>query len=297
MKDLSFLLPLMAGCFGATLGSFLNVVIYRLPRESLSVNKPRRSCCPHCGTTIRWYENIPIISYLVLCGHCRTCHESISLRYPIVEGLTLLLFVIVTFLEMDGFLSGGPHSVQLFFVYLVHLVLVMIAIVVTFIDIDFKIIPDEINIPGMWAAPVLSAFLPLLHEQDRLFMALDPSLWSPAAALISALVGAAVGAGSLLLVGQLGKLLFKKDAMGFGDVKFMALVGGFLGWDACIAVFLLACLAGSVIGIGYKIVTKRQDIPFGPFLSLGMVVIILFREEVYHFTLTTWPSWIQSFMR
>lgn len=297
MIDLSFLLPLVAGCFGAILGSFLNVVIYRLPRESLSVNTPRRSCCPHCGTTIRWYENIPIISYMILCGRCRTCREPISLRYPVVEGITLLLFVIVTFLEMDGFLSGGPHSVQLFFIYLVHLVLVMIAVVVTFIDIDFKIIPDEINKPGMIAAPILSALLPLLHEQDRLYMALEPSFCSPLAAGISALVGAAVGAGSLYLVGVLGKLLFKKDAMGFGDVKFMALVGGFLGWDACIAVFLLACLAGSVIGIGYKIATKRQDIPFGPFLSLGMVVIILFREEVYHFTLTTWPNWIQSFMR
>jgi leader peptidase (prepilin peptidase)/N-methyltransferase len=217
-------------------------------------------------------------------------------RYPIVESLTVLLFVAVTFRDMAGFLEEGPDRLQLFCLYLVRLVLVMVAVVVTFIDIDFRIIPNEINYTGIAAAPVISALFPLLHRDDFVYGLLIESLPAWPSSLIASLAGAAVGAGSLLLVAVAGKWFFKKDAMGLGDVKFMALMGGFLGGVGCLLVFLMACLLGAVIGIGYKVLTGRHEIPFGPFLSLGMVILILFRNEVVIFIVETWPTWINSLL-
>jgi leader peptidase (prepilin peptidase)/N-methyltransferase len=296
MKELGPYLPLVAGCFGALLGSFLNVVIYRLPRESLTVGRPLRSFCPQCGRSLSWYENIPIVSYLIQGGRCRGCRTGIPLRYPVVESLTVLLFVAVTFKDMDGFLMEGPDRLQLFCIYIVRLVLVMVAIVVTFIDIDFRIIPNEINYAGAAAAPILSALLPLLHGNDYVYGLLIGSLPPWTASLIASLAGAATGAGSLLLVAAAGRWIFKKDAMGLGDVKFMALMGGFLGGAGCLLVFLMACLLGAFIGIGYKLLTGKHEIPFGPFLSMGMVILILFRAEVIEFILDTWPRWINGML-
>ena len=294
MKEMGFYLPLVAGCFGALIGSFLNVVIYRLPRESLSIGKPLRSFCPQCGKPLRWYENIPILSYMIQGRRCRGCRSIIPIRYPMVESLTVLLFVAVTLREMDGFLAAGPDRLELFGIYLVHLALVMTAVVVTFIDIDFRISPNEINFTGIAAAPILSALMPKLHRDDSIYGLLEGSLPAWSASLLASLAGAAAGAAALLLVAAAGKRIFKKDAMGLGDVKYMALMGGFLGWAGCLLVFLLACLLGAAIGIGYKILTGRHEIPFGPFLSLGMVVLILFRAEVIEFVTRTWPNWVNS---
>jgi leader peptidase (prepilin peptidase)/N-methyltransferase len=296
MSDLGFFLPIVAALFGAAMGSFLNVVIYRLPRESLSIARPRRSFCPECGHTLAWFENIPILSYLFLGGRCRECRKSIPLRYPLVEFLTLALFFVVTVREMDGFLEEGPGRLQLFGIYIVHLALVMSAIVVTFIDIDLRIIPNEINYGGVAAGIVLSPLLPRLHEADAIFGWLARGLAPELASLGASLAGAAAGAALTLLVAIAGKKIFRKDAMGMGDVKFMAFMGAFCGWAGCLVIFLLACLAGAAIGIGYRLATGKQEIPFGPFLSLGFVTYLLFREEVMTFITRTWPQWVNGIM-
>jgi leader peptidase (prepilin peptidase) / N-methyltransferase len=295
MKELAPFVLLAAGLFGAVLGSFLNVVIYRLPRENLSILRPRRSFCPGCGHVLRWFENIPVFSFLLQGARCRSCRAAIPLRYPLVESLTLLFFVALTFNEIDGFVAGGPESGQRFCVFLVHLALLSAVVVVTFIDLDFEIIPDSINYGGMAAAVILSPLLPLIHEDDSLFVLLEPSLPAWSASLLAALAGGAVGAGTLYLVGVLGKLLFRKDAMGLGDVKFMAFAGGFFGWGGSLTIFLIACVAGSVVGIGYRVLTGKERIPFGPFLSFGMVVLLFFRSDVDTFIFRTWPEWIRSF--
>jgi len=294
MTNVDFFLPAIAGCFGAVIGSFLNVVIYRLPRESMTISKPTRSFCPSCGHSITWYENVPIISYLVLGGRCRACRQVISWRYPVVEGLCLLLFMALTFHEFDGLVTGGPQQIQLIAVYLCHLVLVMVALVVTFIDLEFQIIPNEINYGGVVIALILSPILPLLHSHESLFSSLQGTMPAWSASLVTALVGAVVGASALLLVGIVGKWIFKKDAMGLGDVKFMAFMGAVFGWGGALTIFLLGCLVGAVVGLGYKLATRNQEIPFGPFLSVGMLVFMFFREEVYHFMFQTWPGWINS---
>ncbi len=296
MSESDFLVPAIAGCFGAAVGSFLNVVIYRLPRESLSIMKPVRSFCPACKHTLTWYENIPVFSYLILGGKCSSCKEPISARYPLVEGLTIILFMALTFREMDRFLSGRPDGFQWLCITIVHLFMIMAAVAVTFIDIDFRIIPNEINYLGIAAAPILSAILPLLHEDDSLFVSLSESLPSWSASLIASLAGLAAGALVLLFVGRMGKWMFKKEAMGMGDVKYVAFMGGFLGWGGCLIVFLLACLSGAVIGIVYKIISNRHDIPFGPFLSFGMIMILFFRQDVFDFLFVTWPEWVHSFL-
>lgn len=296
MSDMGFILPVVAALFGAAMGSFLNVVIYRLPRESLSIARPLRSFCPECGHTLAWFENIPILSYLFLGGRCRECRKSIPLRYPLVEFLTLGLFFIVTVREMDGFLEEGPDRLQLIGIYVVHLALVMSAIVVTFIDIDLRIIPNEINYGGVTAGIVLAPLLPRLHETDAIFEWLAGQVAPEFASLGTSLAGAIAGATLMLLVAIVGKKVFRKDAMGMGDVKFMAFMGAFFGWGGCLVIFLLACLSGAFIGIGYKISTGKQEIPFGPFLSLGFVTYLLFREEVMTFITRTWPQWVNGIM-
>lgn len=288
-----------AFALGAVVGSFLNVVIYRLPRgdEGLTVSHPRRSLCPRCGATIRWYDNIPLISYFVLLGKCRACRAPISLRYFCVELLTASLFAYLG----SRFLAPSPAALDDVALFTVYSVIVAALIAITFIDIDLMIIPDAIDVPGIVLAPLAAFAVPALHlgwggvrPDDLETLGLAPALIDPLTsprlyAVAASAIGIIVGGGVIWAIGWLGTLAFKKEAMGFGDVKLLAMIGGYIGWKGTLIALFLGCLSGAAIGVVVKLLTKDSYIPFGPFLALGALIVILWRPEVTEFLFVTYP--------
>jgi leader peptidase (prepilin peptidase) / N-methyltransferase len=238
------LLKILFFILGSFIGSFLNVCIYRMPKSE-SIVTPR-SHCVNCKAFIKWYENIPLLSYIALRGRCRYCKKSISVRYFIVELLTAVLFVL--------FYSKFGLGLDLLF----YLILLCGLIVATFIDFEYQLIPDSVSLGGL----ALGLIINLRGD------------------FLSSLLGAAIGAGSIYSIGVLGKLLFKKEAMGFGDVKFLAMIGAFLGWQKVLVVFFLAPFFGAAVGITLKIKYKAEIIPYGPYLSLATIVTILWGEKI-----------------
>jgi leader peptidase (prepilin peptidase)/N-methyltransferase len=232
---------------GAVIGSFLNVLIYRLPKNENFVTG--RSHCPQCGTLIRWYDNVPIVSFLILRGKCRKCSAGISLRYPLVELLTAAFFLLA--FRLYGF-SPQTAIVSVFFCLL---------LVVTAIDFQFYIIPDKITIPGM-------------------ILGLAASFVSPTVKPLDALIGLIAGGASLYLLAVVGDFLFKKESLGGGDIKLAAMLGAFLGWKSIIIIFFGAAVLGLVYSLIYMLFSRkmRQDrmIPFGPFLSLAALIALFF---------------------
>ena len=236
--------------FGLIIGSFLNVCIYRIPAGLSVVSPPSR--CPNCGSFIRWYQNIPILSYLVLGGKCGSCRVGISWRYPIVEALTGALFVLVFF------------SFQFSAATVVYWVFVAALIVITFIDLDHQIIPDVISLPGIVVGFLCSFAIPWLSWSDSL-------------------LGILLGGGSLWLVAFLYELLTKKEGMGGGDIKLLAMLGAFLGWKAILPIIFISSLIGSLVGIPLMLVKKADSklaIPFGPFLALGAVIYLFWGPKL-----------------
>lgn len=252
--------------FGSIIGSFLNVCIYRIPRNSSIVYPSSR--CPSCDSPIRFYDNIPIISYLLLMGRCRSCKAIISARYPLVEFLNGMFYVFALY----RFGSDSIWTVLVYFIFLSSL------IVITFIDIDYQIIPDSITLPGIPIALILgSAVLPDPFQSFDYFQNFQPL------GLKASLIGIISGGGFFYLVAVLGKALLKKDAMGGGDIKMMAMVGGLMGWKSVILTTFLASLLGSVIGITLIAVKGRRwgsRIPFGPYLALGSVITLFYGHEL-----------------
>jgi leader peptidase (prepilin peptidase)/N-methyltransferase len=236
--------------FGALIGSFLNVCILRLPQEE-SIITPG-SHCPQCKKPIKFYDNIPLVSYLLLRGRCRYCHSPISIQYPLVEGITALSSLIL-------FLKFGPTLSYLFYFSFVSAL-----IVITLIDLYHQIIPDVISLPGIGVGILASLFIPQIT-------------------LLNSLIGILLGGGSLFLVATIYQWLFKREGMGGGDVKLLAMIGAFLGWKAVILTILLGSLLGSISGI-IIMVSKGKDfkyaIPFGPFLSLGAVIALFYGENI-----------------
>lgn len=231
---------------GAAVGSFLNVIIYRLPEEK-SIILPA-SHCTICNHAIRFYDNIPLFSYLFLKGRCRNCSESISLRYPLVELLTAIMSLMV-------YWKFGL-SAQ----YLCAFVFVCALIAVTFIDLDHQIIPDIISLPGI---PLF--FLAAIFVMNLRFL--------------DALLGFLVGGGVLFGVAFVYELITKREGMGGGDIKLLAMIGAFLGWQSLLFVLLVSSFAGAAVGITVMLVKGRDmkyAVPFGPFLSLGAISYLLF---------------------
>ncbi|MDZ7816497.1 MAG: prepilin peptidase [Planctomycetota bacterium] len=271
-----FLFLLISGAFGACIGSFLNVVIYRLPQQKSLVTPP--STCPSCGMRIHFYDNIPLLSYIFLAGKCRHCKKSISLRYPSVEFLTALLFILIYAVDVIGMgYSGEPNGLV---VGIIHMVFVAVLVAITFIDFDHRIIPDELSLGGSVAALVLVTALP-----DKLAPLLSfTSDWDGwqlyAAGALTGLAGGVAGAGITWLTGFFGKLAFKKDAMGFGDVKLMLMIGILLGWKAVIIVFFMAPFFGLMVALPRYAIKKDSYIAYGPFLSIAAVAYILFSEYI-----------------
>ncbi|MEK7449206.1 MAG: prepilin peptidase [Planctomycetota bacterium] len=268
--------------FGLMVGSFFNVCIYRLPREGLSVVKPR-SFCPQCQNLIYWYDNIPVVSFLILRGRCRSCGATISWRYPLVEIMTALLFAGAGYLifKTTADFTSFRHCLK----FIIYIYLLGALIITTFIDFEFRIIPDEISLWGIVVGLVFSIIFPWWHPAAE-------GLTKIAAlnGFIAALGGLGAGGGIIYLVRIIGKFVFKKEAMGLGDVKLMVFLGTFLGWRDIIWVFLLGCIFGSVFGIISWLITKDRYIAFGPFLALGAVAMMFFKEEIYYFIYNTYPN-------
>ncbi len=239
----------LAFIFGLITGSFLNVCIYRLPREISIVSPP--SACPGCKKPIKPWDNIPIISYLFLRGKCRNCGERISIRYPLVELLNGLLYLLIVY-----FFGFGWHLIPLF-------AFVSAMVVITFIDLEFQIIPDVITLPGILIGVISSVFFlsdPLfnLHASDML------------TGLINSLIGILLGGGLFFLIA-----VVSKGGMGGGDIKMMAMVGAFMGWKAVLLVTFIGSLTGSLVGVMlmlFKGKDRKTKVPFGPFLALGSLI-------------------------
>jgi len=245
--------------FGSCIGSFLNVCIYRLP-NSLSIVSPP-SACPGCDTPIRFYDNIPILSYLILRGRCRHCRTTISLRYPLVELMGGGLFAVCVYLRFGLTLE----SLIMFF-------FIAALIVITFIDLDHRIIPDVISLPGIPIGFAASFFLPAIGYK-------------------ASLIGILAGGVSLLLVAWIYSLITKKEGMGGGDIKLLAMIGAFVGWKGVLLTIFLSSAIGTLCGLAVMIRSGKNmklAIPFGPFLAIGSIITIFFGNELifwYFYTL------------
>jgi leader peptidase (prepilin peptidase)/N-methyltransferase len=255
---------------GALIGSFLNVVIHRVPREESIVFPNSR--CPSCGTAIRAYDNIPILSFLVLRGRCRACGVSISARYPAIESLTALLFGLV-FLH-DGLTLALPFDL-IFVAALVSLV---------FIDAEHMILPDVITLPGFAFALIVRVFVPNLDGLAFLSEGLLVNWPVWAVSLAGALFGAAIGGGSLWLMGWLWERLRGVEAMGLGDVKMLFFVGAYLGWPLTVLTIFLGVVGGSIVGVSLMLWRRERDmqmlLPFGIFLGIGAILSLLAGQQI-----------------
>ena len=235
--------------FGLALGSFMNVCIYRLPRKQ-SIVRPRSSC-PNCGAIIRFYDNLPLISYLLLLGRCRRCRHTISWQYPAVEALTALL-------SLALFIKYGlNYQYAFFFLFLASLV------TISFIDLFHKIVPDVISLPGIvigWAACWIIGHVSWLDS----------------------LIGILGGGGSLFLVAYVYERVTAREGMGGGDIKLLAMIGAWMGWEALPYVLLISASTGAVVGLTFILLSGkgyRAQIPFGPFLSLGALLFFFLGSE------------------
>lgn len=246
---------LLAVILGGLVGSFLNVVILRLPAEGESIVFPG-SHCPNCNEPIRWYDNVPVLSFLALAGKCRHCRQTISWQYPLVE-------LIMALLSLALVLHFG--LTPLFFIYFLFCA-ALLAII--FIDYYHQIIPDLISLPGIVVGFAFSFINPLLGWQDSL-------------------IGIVCGYGFFYAIAYTYYLLTKRAGMGGGDIKLLGMIGAFLGWRSLPFVIFSSALIGSLIGIGAMIKQKKGGktmIPYGPFLALGSYLYLFFQEEIITFT-------------
>ncbi len=243
---------------GLCIGSFLNVCIYRIPLK-ISV-AGGRSYCPDCRQKIVWYDNIPLVSFLILKGRCRHCRKNISPVYPIVEALTGILFL----LSFWKFGLGWKFASSV--------VLISGLIVVFFIDLKYQIIPDAVSLPGILAGVVFSLFIPGF------------TWWQ-------SLLGVLIGGGVLYFLATAGQFLFKKESLGGGDIKLAAMLGAFLGWEKVILVFFISSLLGAVVGgllmLFIKSFRNKRIIPFGPFLALASVVALFVGDKIIYLYLSS----------
>jgi leader peptidase (prepilin peptidase)/N-methyltransferase len=247
--------------FGSVIGSFLNVCIYRMP-QGLSVVSPS-SRCTSCGKPIRFYDNIPVLSYILLKGKCRYCKTGLSVRYPIIEFLNAALYVLL----LNRYGHDSPWVLLVYFIFISSL------IVIFFIDLDHQIIPNSITLPGIPLAVILgSTILP------------DPFIRVDLLGYKASIIGFVAGGGFFYLVAILGKAILKKDAMGGGDIKMMAMIGGLLGWKGVILTTFFGSLIGSIIGISLISLKGREwgsRIPFGPYLALGALISLFWGQDIF----------------
>jgi leader peptidase (prepilin peptidase)/N-methyltransferase len=248
--------PVLAVVFGLVLGSFFNVLIYRIPRKESIVWPP--SHCPQCGRRIRPHENIPLLSYLLLRGRCAGCKKRIPAQYPAVELLTAAATLCIYFRYIVPSIAV-PHTTWTIVTLVMQTSVLLIVIPIAFIDFSHFIIPDSITLPGLAAGALVS---------------LLPGGISP----LDAFFGIIAGGGSLFVIGLIGEWIFKKgEAMGGGDVKLMAFCGAVFGWKTALLTIVLGSFVGATIGIALiavKVFPRDHKIPFGPFLACGMWIAV-----------------------
>jgi leader peptidase (prepilin peptidase) / N-methyltransferase len=238
--------------FGACIGSFLNVCVYRIP-ISRSIVKPG-SMCPRCQSSIRFYDNIPILSYLWLMGKCRRCGEKISIRYPIIEMLT-------GFLACICFIKFG-YSLE----FIIYFAFITILLVISFIDLDYKIIPDIISLPAI-PIGLLTAWI------------------VPSITFIDAFIGTLLGGGILYFIAWTYQMITGKEGMGGGDIKLLAMIGAFIGWKGVLVTIFIASASGTIVGILLMLIAHKNikyAVPFGPFLAIGAVIYVFIGSELIH---------------
>ncbi|HXG57549.1 MAG TPA: prepilin peptidase [Thermoanaerobaculia bacterium] len=255
--------PIYAFAIGAIVGSFLNVVIHRYPREESIVFPP--SHCPSCDAKIRAWDNIPLLSFAILRGRCRTCRSPIPLRYPLVE-LANALFYLAIYQRTGPTLSFLPVAA-----------IVSMTIVLIYIDLEIQILPDVIDLPGIVIGIAIGAFG--LGAGSDLVLA---------ASLLDSLLGAALGASVLLLVALSYKLVRKAEGMGYGDVKMLAMIGAVVGYSPLLPVLFVASVVGAVTGVGLAIQRRsnlRFALPFGVFLGLAFLVVLFFGNTLFRWYL------------
>jgi len=243
--------------FGAIVGSFLNVCIFRLPRDR-SIILPN-SFCPSCEKPIKFYDNLPIVSYIFLRGKCRNCSAKISIKYPVVELITALLFLL--FFNKYG----------LTYEFLVNMLFVSLIIAISFIDLEFQIIPDVLSLGGLLAGFALSFFRkPIFFYQDALY-------------------GILIGGGILFAIAYGYQLITKREGMGGGDIKLLGMIGAFCGLKGVIFSLMTGSIIGTIVGIPLMLIKGKEEgtryaIPFGPFLSLGALIFLIMGDRfIYGF--------------
>ncbi|MGD9159958.1 MAG: prepilin peptidase [Desulfobacteraceae bacterium] len=245
---------IFAFVFGLTVGSFLNVCIYRIPLKKSIVTPP--SSCTACGNRIKFYDNIPVLSYLILGGRCRNCGTHFSMLYPTVElatGLISMALLVRYNLNNHGLLQ-----------YFIFFTFISALVCISFIDLEHMIIPDVISYPGI----IVGFFISFISTHVT---------W------LDSLLGIVIGGGILYLIAFLFELLLKKEAMGGGDIKLLAMIGAWLGWNSIVFVVLASSLTGTVLGSISLLLSRkglRTKIPFGPFLALGAILYVFFGKEL-----------------
>lgn len=235
---------------GLIVGSFNNVCIYRIPRNE-SIIYPA-SHCPKCRTTIKPIDNIPLLSYILLKGRCRNCGGKISIQYPVVEFVTGIIYISI-------FLIYG-----LILKSLIYIILASALVIIAFIDLNEQIVPDVISLPGIGVGLILSFLVPYIS-------------------FIDSVLGVLVGGGIILIIGLTGSVIFKRDAMGGGDVKLAAMIGAFIGWRYTVISLFLGFFLGALAGIFLvfsKIKSREDMVPFGPFIVLGSLITLLYGERI-----------------
>jgi leader peptidase (prepilin peptidase)/N-methyltransferase len=254
-----FLPDILIFFIGLCIGSFLNVCIYRLPRENISVNHPKRSMCPQCSTQLHYWENIPLISYVFLMGKCRTCKSPIPIRYPVVE-LISAFFALATSLKYGWTFSG-----------LIYYMLLSSLVVITFVDLDYQIIPNIISLPGIVLGFLASFFLPEISYTDSL-------------------MGILVGGGLFYSIAYIFMVIRGIEGMGMGDMKLLAMLGAFLGLKGVVFIIFISSVLGTITGIMVMVHTRsfsfKLKIPYGPFLSIAAMVYIFWGKFlIFHYVM------------
>ena len=244
---------------GLSVGSFLNVCIYRLPRGESLVSPPSR--CPSCGRPLGWFDNIPVASWVVLRGRCRQCRAPISVQYPIIEIVTALAWLVIAWMTPPGWLLAS------------RLVLGTALIVLFMIDLEHQLLPNAITLPGIVTG---FAFSLVAHPGPR-----------------DSLIGILVGGGVLYAIAAGYYLLRKEEGMGMGDVKMLAMVGAFLGWRAVLLTLVLSSFAGAVLGVIMMALqrgTMRYAWPFGTFLAVATFIAMLVGEQMLDWYFAFYPE-------
>jgi leader peptidase (prepilin peptidase)/N-methyltransferase len=261
---------LVAALFGLLIGSFLNVCIYRMPRD-LSVVKPR-SFCPECNQTIAWFDNIPLVSYAMLAGRCRRCGHRISARYPVVELLTAVVFF-AAFWFLGTKLAAAKFAV---------FGAIMIALV--FSDLEERILPDEFTLGGTALGVIFAAFVPVSGGILLLIFYSSKQQWL--VSICDSVMAAAICSGALWAVRAMYEKVRKREGLGLGDVKMGAMIGAFLGIQGALLTLLVGSLLGVVVGLGYTWFTGKDastyELPFGSFLGVSALAVGFFSEVIFN---------------